>query len=155
MKWITFAVGIWTAIGGVANSPGAEGCMVGGCIGLKAPWGEEPSAYSSWGDERAAGWTVMQVLCLTASVKPDCWLACSSCFWRGIPAPGMYPGEDEQSFNWWASNTLQDHIEKLRRKLKVSYQAARWSGCALGILAAGAAGTAWPETLTHLKIKAT
>lgn len=37
-EWFTFAVGIWTAIGGVANSPGAEGCMAGGCIGLNAPW---------------------------------------------------------------------------------------------------------------------
>ncbi len=33
----TFAVGIWTAIDGVGSSPGAEGCMAGGCIGLKAP----------------------------------------------------------------------------------------------------------------------
>lgn len=57
-------MGIGTAIDGVGSSPGAEGCMAGGCMGLKAP----------------------------ASVKPDCWLACSSCFWRGIPAPGMYPG---------------------------------------------------------------
>lgn len=35
---LTFAVGIWTAIDGVGSSPGAEGCMVGGCIGLKAPF---------------------------------------------------------------------------------------------------------------------
>lgn len=34
----TFAVGICTAIEGVGSSPGAEGCMAGGCIGLKAPY---------------------------------------------------------------------------------------------------------------------
>lgn len=34
---VTFAVGIWTAIDGVDRRPGAEGCMAGGCIGLKAP----------------------------------------------------------------------------------------------------------------------
>lgn len=33
----TFAVGIWTAMDGVGSSPGAEGCMAGGCMGLKAP----------------------------------------------------------------------------------------------------------------------
>lgn len=36
---------------------------------------------------------------LTASVKPDCWLACSSCFWRGIPAPGMYPAWGKEIFS--------------------------------------------------------
>lgn len=33
----TLAVGIWTAMDGVGSRPGAEGCMAGGCIGLKAP----------------------------------------------------------------------------------------------------------------------
>ena len=33
---------------------------------------------------------------LTVSVKPDCWLACSNCFWRGIPAPGMNPENNNE-----------------------------------------------------------
>lgn len=41
VQWVfwrfTFAVGIWTAIDGVGSRPGAEGCMAGGCMGLKAP----------------------------------------------------------------------------------------------------------------------
>lgn len=34
---VTFAVEIWTASDGVGSSPGLEGCMDGGCMGLKAP----------------------------------------------------------------------------------------------------------------------
>lgn len=143
-SWVfTFAVGIWTAMEGVGSSPGAEGCMAGGCIGLKAPctqhkdkdscyetqfWSLQQhnsvhtviilfiSEYNSFSTDKPFIWCRQSNLfpffpnlnhfellfskfdeCfymwngLTASVKPDCWLACSSCFWRGIPAPGMYP----------------------------------------------------------------
>lgn len=98
-KGFTFAVGIWTAIDGVGRRPGAEGCMAEGCIGLKAPWENIGKTQHKIFVITYVGNVIKLLLCarkylnfvLTASVKPDCWLACSSCFWRGIPAPGMYP----------------------------------------------------------------
>lgn len=110
---LTLAVGIWTAMEGVGSRPEAVAWRACGCMGLSAPCKthiSNPQCTVDQGPNSVLSCRFGVDCGLTASVKPDCWLACSSCFCREMPAPEMKPAQQpNQELNYYypcAFNTL-------------------------------------------------